>query len=236
MNTTPHAAPLFLGLVTLLSCSEDRSGTKTERPEAEIDAGRQADRATADPTPDAAPPVVVQSTLSRAPGRMTVDQLRRSIEIITGGLVWEEDFGDGPTDMLEVLAPTIGAPDYLLVTEENLEPSLIIAKFLHDASHRLCVRWVENESAAPPERRTLVRHAAAFESREEADIKAGLRALQLRFFARYLPEDGAEDGPISALYGLFLNASSTSAPGREAKDGWLAVCIAHMTDPELLLY
>ena len=95
MNTTPHAAPLFLGLVTLLSCSEDRSGTKTERPEAEIDAGRQADRATADPTPDAAPPVVVQSTLSRAPGRMTVDQLRRSIEIITGGLVWEEDFGDG---------------------------------------------------------------------------------------------------------------------------------------------
>ncbi len=174
---------------------------------------------------------VAEQGLSRTAGRMTIEQLARSIPVVTGGLRWTEDFGQGPVDMLEVLAPTLGAPDYLLVTEENLEPSIIVAKFLQDASHRICVRWIAEDRQKPQGERTFVRHAD-WESRDPADVDATLRALKLRFFARKVTDDES----IRPLRELFVNASSTAAPGNGARDGWLAVCIALMTDPEFILY
>jgi hypothetical protein len=168
---------------------------------------------------------------------MTIDTLRRSIPVITSGINWEEDFGDGnQTDVLGVLSPTLGAPDYLLVTEENLEPSLIIAKFMQDASNRICPRWVERDRGEAPASRSLVAHAGAWDSRAEAEVKTALRALRLRFFGHRLPADGSQDAVLTDLLDLFNTASATSSPGREAQDGWLAVCIALMTDPEMVLY
>jgi hypothetical protein len=73
---------------------------------------------------------------------MTIEQLARSIPVITGGIAWVEDFGQGPVDILAILSGTLGAPDYRLVVSENLEPSLVIAKFMQDASQRICAQWV----------------------------------------------------------------------------------------------
>lgn len=180
---------------------------------------------------------VEEQGLTRAAGRMQIEQIRRSIEVVTGGLTWTEDFGNGPARMLDVLGPTMGEPDYLLVTEENLEPSLIVAKFMQDASHRVCTRWVAAEAEKPAAERTLVRHGGAFDSRDAADVTPALRALQLRFFARFVPDDGSQDATaIGPLKELFDTAANTSVPGREARDGWLAVCIALMTDPEFVVY
>jgi hypothetical protein len=168
---------------------------------------------------------------------MTIDTLRRSIPTITNGINWEEDFGDGnQTDVLEALSATLGAPDYLLVTEENLEPSLIIAKFMQDASNRICPRWVERDRGEAAGMRSLVAHAGDWNSRAEADVKVALRALRLRFFGHRMPADGSQDAALADLIDLFNTASATSTPGREAQDGWLAVCIALMTDPEMVLY
>jgi hypothetical protein len=130
----------------------------------------------------------------------------------------------------------MGEPDYLLVTEENLEPSLIVAKFVQDASQRVCTRWVAAEAEKPAAERTLVRHDAAFDSRDAAPVKAALRTLHLRFFARFVPEDATGEAALAPLYELFETAASTSVPGREARDGWLAVCIALMSDPEFVVY
>ena len=179
---------------------------------------------------------VVEQGLTRSAGRMQIEQIRRSIEVVTGGLTWTEDFGQGPSRMLDVLGPTMGEPDYLLVTEENLEPSLIVAKFMQDASHRVCTRWVAAEQEKAAAERTLVRHGAAFDSRDPADVTAALRGLELRFFARFLPDDGSQDAAVAPLKELFDTAAATSVPGREARDGWLAVCIALMTDPEFVVY
>lgn len=175
-----------------------------------------------------------QGLTARSPGRMTIEQLARSIPIVTGGLRWTEDFGQGPTDMLEVLAPTLGVPDYFLVVEENLEPSLIIAKFMQDASRRICTRWVERDRDLPVADRTLVRHDD-WESLEEADVRLTLRALQMRFFGHQVAE-GTEDERQEALVELFTNASSTAPEGEAAYDGWLSVCIALMSDPEFVIY
>ncbi len=174
-----------------------------------------------------------EAPLGRSVGRMTIEQLARSIPVITGGIEWIENFGQGPVNLLEVLAPTLGAPDYLRVTEENLEPTLLIAKFMQDASHRICVRWVVEDAAANTDERTLVSHDD-WSSTDEALVKANLRRLQLRFYARLVPED--DEVAIRDLYDLFQTASLTAPDERAARDGWLAVCIAMMTDPEFILY
>ncbi len=186
---------------------------------------------TDEPEPE---PEVEPEETGRRVTRMTIEQLARSIPVVTGGIEWIEDFGQGPINMLEVLAPTLGAPDYALVTDENMEPSLIIAKFMQDAAARICVKWVAQDVNMPPADRTLVGHAD-WASLDEALVKANLRRLQLRFFTRHV--DPTDDEPISDLYDLFL-AASTSAPAAEAaaNDGWLAVCMALMTDPEFVIY
>lgn len=227
----------------LASCDGGGGGKDPEATGAKPDAAGPPPAPEADagaggaPGPDAeAPPVEEASQALRTAGRMRVEQIRRSLETITGGLRWEEDFGQGPTDMLRILGPTMGEPDYLLVTEENLEPSLIIAKFMQDASHRVCTRWLDRDAAADAGERTFVHHAEAWTSTAAADVDASLRGLMLRFFARYLPPDGSGDAAIADLRELFVNASSTATAGSEARDGWLAVCIALMTDPEFVVY
>ncbi len=228
---------MALAALALMACDDARgprsqpaAADATTPPHPPTDPPPEADAA---PPPSAAP----STPLARAAGRMTVEALARSIPVITGGLRWTEDFGGGvETDVLQALAPTLGAPDYLRVTEENLEPSLILAKFLNDAAQRLCVRWVERDEAAAAADRTLVVHPGDWAARDPAAVGTALRELQLRFFGRRVPEGAAGDAVLEPLRALFQDASSTAAPGREARDGWLAVCIAHMTDPELVIY
>lgn len=175
---------------------------------------------------------VPQVPAARAAGRMTIEQLARSIPVITDGLRWTEDFGDGPQDMLEVLAPTLGAPDYFLVVEESLEPSLIIAKFMQDAANRICVRWVARDEGLPLADRTLVQHEE-WQSRSPALVQANIQRLMLRFFGRVVPDDDAQ---LADLVALFEAASEGAPAGLAAQDGWLSVCVALMTDPEFVIY
>ncbi|MDP6945039.1 MAG: hypothetical protein QF464_12880, partial [Myxococcota bacterium] len=196
----------------------------------------------AEPVDQAAEPVdqAVEPAPDEQPGRqvhrMTVAQLARSIPVITGGIAWIEDFGEGPIDMLQILSSTLGAPDYLLVTEENLDPSLILAKFVQDAAYRICVNWVTRDAALAASERTLIVHQD-WASQDAADIEASLVALQMRFFARKIDLGDAEDAAaITALSDLFHAAAGGAAAGQEATDGWTAVCLAHMTSPEMVLY
>ncbi|MFT5431678.1 MAG: hypothetical protein ACI9OJ_002375 [Myxococcota bacterium] len=176
---------------------------------------------------------IEEERTGRVPTRMTIDQLARSIPIITGGIRWVEDFGDGPLDLLQLLAPTLGAPDYTLVTEENQEPSLIIAKFMADAAARICTRWVDQDKAAAMVDRTLVTHED-WASTDRALVQSNLRRLILRMHGRYVtPDDYAG---IADQYTLFEAASGAAPAGFEAHDGWLAVCLGLMTDPEILVY
>lgn len=182
--------------------------------------------------PDGAVDSGVEAPLvSREIGRMTIEQLARSIPIVTEGLRWTDDFGDGEVDLLALLAATLGAPDYVNVTDENLEPTLIIAKFMQDASNAICGRWVARDQGAAT--RSLVQHEGAWSARDEADVRVAIQRLQLRFYARQVALDSTR---VDRLHTLFVNASSTAQAGRETADGWLAVCIALMTDPEFILY
>ncbi|MEZ4267921.1 MAG: hypothetical protein R3F39_16225 [Myxococcota bacterium] len=225
MPVLPAMLPTAL-LAALLSvgCGVERAGEADASP---LDSsGSDSVLETDTPAPPDGPP-------GRAVHRMTVEQLARSIPVITGGIAWTEDFGAGELDILDLLAGTLGAPDYTLVVTENLEPSLIIAKFMQDASQRICAKWTTRDRALAAGQRTLIVHDD-WESTAEADVKRSLRALQLRFFARRVAP--GDDAPIADLYELFTDAASAAPAGKAADDGWLGVCIAMMTDPEFVLY
>jgi hypothetical protein len=193
----------------------------------------QPDTAAPDSKPDTTIQPIEEERTGRVPTRMTIDQLARSIPIITGGIRWVEDFGDGPLDLLQLLAPTLGAPDYSLVTEENQEPSLIIAKFMADAAARICSRWVDQDQAAAMANRTLVTHED-WETTDPTLVQTNLRRLILRMHGRYVAPD--DDAGIADQYQLFEAASGSAPTGLEAHDGWLAICLGLMTDPEILVY
>jgi hypothetical protein len=180
-------------------------------------------------------PDIVQTgePMSRHVRRVSVEQLQRSIPIVTGGLIWEEDFGDGTMDMLELLKPTLGAPDYLIVTEEILEPSLIVAKFMLDAAQRICPRWIMGDKEASMEERTLV-FSADWHSLDPEDIQTNLRRLQLRFYGRHVPS--TDESANEALFQLFNDATKGASGETAAERGWLAVCIAMFTSPDFILY
>ena len=198
----------------------------------------------------AEPPVAPLPPPARAPRRLTVEQLTRAIPVLTGGVRWVEDFGQGPVDMLTFLAPTLGAPDYRGVTEELLEPTLLISKFVQDGAQRVCEAWVARDAAAPAAERSLVRHddaARAWGDLDPVAVRANISRLLLRFFAYEARlELPGGDPRVEALYALF-DAVAQTAPAEAApaggagargpaRDAWLATCLALMTDPELLMY
>ena len=229
--TLTRLTALAAAALLAVGCGDDTTPSLTTAGDAAgLDIGTTTPADTAAAGPDIVEP---PAPTHRAAKRMTIAQLAASIPVVTGGIRWEEDFGQGPQDMLGALSATLGVPDYVRVTEENLEPSIIIAKFMSDAAQRVCTAWIARDRQQPPADRTLVRHAD-WSSLAEADVKATLRSLQLRFFSRYVPAD--DDGPIADLYELFGAASSGAPTGQEAYDGWLAVCLAMMTDPEFVIY
>lgn len=60
-------------------------------------------------------------------------QLRRSVDALFKTKWTEDGF-----DLLFVLAPTLGDPDYDEITEENLDPSPLYVKFMEDLANAVC--------------------------------------------------------------------------------------------------
>ncbi|MEZ4467376.1 MAG: hypothetical protein R3F43_23755 [bacterium] len=66
----------------------------------------------------------------------------------SGGTGWTETRGATEVDLFEELAATLGRPDYVQVTTEDLDPSALFLKFLDDAARSVCARTVEPTSTA----------------------------------------------------------------------------------------
>ena len=74
--------------------------------------------------------------------RLNIDQLGNAILSATGGLKWVQDNDD---DLLQTLAFTLGKPDYLEVTAEDLGSTVLFMKFLEDAAGSVCRQMVERD-------------------------------------------------------------------------------------------
>ena len=90
----------------------------------------------------------VPEELGRPHRRMNVDQLKTAMEQVSGGIGWTEVVDGEAVDLFDQLSVTLGRPDYLASTHEELAPGLLFQKFLEDASRSICPTLAEPDPQA----------------------------------------------------------------------------------------
>lgn len=201
----------------MLACS---SGTKEVRT---IDS----------PTPEEEPPVLpgvgetdwgevdVEPAVpehTRQLKRMTIRQVRDSMEQISGGIIW-----GGSSSTWDDQFDTLGVADYQLRVESDREPSVMFQKFLDDAASETCRRWILGEGG--------VFHSIDDpESTVQADIRANVLGLRWKIQGK-ARVDG--DPIIDDYVTLF---TSVRARTDSSDDAWGTVCQAMFTHPDFFMY
>jgi hypothetical protein len=216
------APPVLLALG--LGCSELPDVKQGQAPAP----GPAADPVAA--TPAGSPQLLPDGLRGRR--RMDIDQLNASIRLVTGGIGWTEQQGATEVDLFVQLSRTLGKPDYLDLTSEDLTPSLLFQKFLDDAARSVCDRLIERELASLPQDRVLMVQAGPSDRIEDAPdaIEENLRALLLRYHGHALAAGANE---LGAWTWLFESAQHTSGDPVEA---WRAVCVGLITHPDFYSY
>ena len=201
---------LSLSLLSLFGCSgKDEPVLPVERPKLPAtvtDLGAM---------PIDHPDIGTLDVLSRGPRRMSVEQLERSVEVIIGGIP------EGQFNLDQTLALTLGEPDYLIVTDESLEPTPLYMKFMMDLGAYVCQAVRDYDPQRSVEDRVFTRYT---------DKDQNIRYILLRFTGI----DGPEADPYVARLSRVFDAGR-SGPNGDAS-GWEAVCLAVFTSPEFLLY
>lgn len=177
-------------------------------------------------------PLASDAMAGRSWRRMNIDQLKASIEAVTGGIGWTEVQDGEEVDLFVALDGTMGKPDFLSATEEDLVPGLLFQKFLEDAATSACTRLMEVEPGrAAADRALLV--AAELEDTPDtapAAIEANLAAALLRFHGRAVsPGDPALAPWIRLVDGVYALDGDMSA-------AWRAVCVGLITHPDFYRY
>ncbi|MCB9742650.1 MAG: hypothetical protein H6741_11715 [Alphaproteobacteria bacterium] len=209
---------MSLLLLSLLACGED--------PAAQLD--REALPEVAAPAQD-----VGLTDPSRQGGRelrrMNIDQLAASIERLTGHGWTEQDESGASVDLFQSLSGSLGKPDYLDATEEDLVPGLLFQKFLDDAAKSACVQLVAEESAGGGGHLRV--QAELDEDADSAAVRADLARALLLFHGRQVsPDDDAALGPW-----IWLMGQARAATG-EPESAWRALCVGLLTHPDFYSY
>lgn len=183
--------------------------------------------------PEAPPPPVVPAEAPARPRRrMNLDQLDASIRQATGGVGWTEVRGNVEVNLFVELASTLGKPDFVQVTHEDLEPSALFQKFLDDAARSVCAATLAADAQRPAAERALLRFVEAdtVPAEARAAVTANLQYLLRRFHGRNL----RLDDPNLEAWRWQLEATVFSQVAPAA--AWGAVCVALITHPHFYTY
>ena len=187
----------------------------------------------ADLGPDAAPP----APKTRPRRRMDISQLRASLAQVTGGLQWAAR--GRASDRFEELGPTLGVPDYIQVTLEDLVPGLVFQKFLGDSSRSLCTTLFAREFSALSDGEALedpslfveVGIDTTFETDPEA-MERNMSYLLLRYHGLVT----APGDPQLDPWMDFIAALEPQAPDDLESGLWRTVCVALVMHPGFYTY
>ncbi|MCO4769309.1 MAG: hypothetical protein KDA24_04710 [Deltaproteobacteria bacterium] len=159
--------------------------------------------------------------------RMDIDQLEASFTVATG-LVWEDSAG---RSQFGELSSTLGKPDYIDSTQEDLTVSLLFQKFLGDAARDVCERRSEGEANGSLEP-LLMSHVEPTMTTEShpAEVDANLRELLLRFHGQDIDPASERMNPWRWLF------TSTEHVTNDPVVAWRAVCIGLITHPDFYSY
>jgi hypothetical protein len=176
--------------------------------------------------------------------RMDVGQLDRSIRTVTGGIGWDTWRRNGTTwevsaRQFEAFSDTLGVPDYINGTSEDLAVSLLFLKFLDDASRAVCRRLADREAGSgqpydgEPQGTFAPVDLTAAEPPTQAQIDEALSHLLLRFHGRQVAVGSDALRPWRELHArLAATEAGAAAPER----AWEGVCVALFTHPDFFTY
>ncbi len=162
--------------------------------------------------------------------RMDLDQLDAAIRTVTGGLGWTETRAGREVNLFQDLSSTLGKPDFLTITEEDLSPSAMFQKFLDDASRTVCTQLIEED----PNRETKTFFVEAGPedrySEQPERVVQNLQQLLLRFHGRKVAADAPELQPWTWL----MRSAEHVTP--DQAEVWRTVCVGMMTHPDFYTY
>ncbi len=169
---------------------------------------------------------------TRARRRLDIDQLNASIQRVTGGIKWTEMRGSTEVDLFEDLSLTLGKPDFLDSTQEDLSPSLIFMKFLNDASRQVCDKLSAKEVA---DYKLLHNNRHLYVdiepgSTESADIDANITSLLMNFHGTDAPVGSPEHKQWRWLFDSSMHVAN------DTQVAWRTVCVGLLTHPDFYTY
>lgn len=178
------------------------------------------------PLPD---PELQEGSVGRAPRRITVDQLKTSIQTAAG-----RPWGD-----LEERAASLGRADYANIVTENIEPNLVFAKFLEEGAREVCVAQAQAEmSIADRNARVLSRTvptvsgtAGNLTRLTDAQLTELLDYMSTRFWGAPLSGD-----ELTKWKGFFTKVAARAEATNKRHQAYAALCIAMMTDARFVTY
>lgn len=165
---------------------------------------------------------------SRMRKRMDIDQLDAAIKRATGGIGWTKS----GKNQFEALARTLGKPDYVDLTTEDLEPSALFQKFLDDAARMACTALAAQELTVAPDERVLMVDAGPEDTwkAQPEKVVQNLRYLLLRYHGKALTVASPELEPWRWLY------ESAEHVTKDPVTAWRTVCIGLITHPGFYTY
>lgn len=159
----------------------------------------------------------------RSARRLTVSQLQRSIPMLLNGASWTVTFRGQELSAFEALSRTLGEADYIEVSEANTDPSPLFAKFMDDMAGQVCSRALQDDAQRPSNERAVVPYPG--------DVDQNLRFLRLKFHSIHVP-----DGSTEGLEDLRTLYDDIVADTGDSGAAWLGICVAVLTDAELMAY
>ena len=171
-----------------------------------------ATQATESPGPGGLPsdhPTLDLPAVSRTPRRLSVDQLIASIDVVANKhpdapkVTWNQD--------KDAIKRTLGKPDYILITDEDLSPSTLYMKFMDDLAHDVCNKMLlqtGDEQVLMGEGLTKTDTLV----NNPAKVKQNLRDLYLRFFGRKVqPTDETTIAPLLKVFDQVVQVESNDS-------------------------
>ena len=216
-----RSIPLLLLMAALFGCSNSKSNEPKPTP------GELTPVPENHPPTSALPdPELSGGHVGRAPRRITVSQLRASIETTTGRQ-WSQ---------IDKLSASLGQADYALVNAESAEANLVFAKFLEDGAREVCLAAAQADldQADAAQRVLSPRVAASIKELTKIDdgaVDENLVYLSTRFWGQ--PLSGPE---LVTWRDSFKKIASIAETAKKRREGWGAICVALMTDPRFLTY
>ncbi len=172
------------------------------------------------------------SPLERPRRRMDVDQLKRAFYKVTGGIGWTRLSGGVEIDRFDDFSATLGKPDYLNSTLEDLTPGALFQKFLGDAAREVCARWLDRELETDPAERTFFTKVSpqASPAQDLDGIVDNLVALKLRVHG----QDVSPTHPsLEQLVWLFESGHHIS---NDVMTAWNTTCVGLFTHPDFYTF